>query len=292
MAQNKDFVTVPPSPVLPLPGEDYERRYHDKHNSVLRLFFNELLNAVKTVFGVHGGTYINTPFGDFTDDADQIAGSTTSAYAMQFNTTEISNAVNIQSHTATFTGTINNGAALAGTVLTVSSITTGSIVLGMKITGTGVAANTYVIAFGTGTGGAGTYTVSVSQLVASTALAGNLPSKITVDYNGLYEIVVSAQFSNNDSAIQDIDVWFARNGTNVTNSNNVFSIVSRHGSVDGRLIAIATMLIDLEAGDYVEVFWRVSDTKVFIEQINAATSPTRPATPSVILSIKHVSNVL
>lgn len=65
---------------------------------------------------------------------------------------------------ATFTGSISDS------VLTVTGITTGSLRVGHKITGPGVAANTTVTALGTGAGLTGTYTLSNSQSVASTTL--------------------------------------------------------------------------------------------------------------------------
>ncbi len=76
---------------------------------------------------------------------------------------------------ATFTGSIS------GTTLTVSAVASGTLAVGRLITGTGVSASppgssaTYITALGTGTGGVGTYTVSVSQTVTSRtmfALAG------------------------------------------------------------------------------------------------------------------------
>jgi hypothetical protein len=60
--------------------------------------------------------------------------------------------------------------AIAGDVLTVSAVTSGTLAVGQTITGAGVAANTTIAALGTGTGGTGTYTVSVSQTVASTTI--------------------------------------------------------------------------------------------------------------------------
>ena len=66
--------------------------------------------------------------------------------------------------------------AISGTTLTVSAVTSGTIVAGMTITGAGVAADTIVLPFGTagttGSGGTGTYAVSVSQTVSSEALTG------------------------------------------------------------------------------------------------------------------------
>jgi hypothetical protein len=69
--------------------------------------------------------------------------------------------------TASFTGDI------AGTTLTVSAVSAGTIALGQIITGTGVTAFTYISALGSGTGGVGTYTVNTSQTVGSEALVGS-----------------------------------------------------------------------------------------------------------------------
>ena len=76
------------------------------------------------------------------------------------------------------TGTINDGGVLAGTTLTVLSVTSGVLYVGAVISGTGVTPGTTITAFGTGTGGAGTYTVSVSQLVASATITS--PVSVTV----------------------------------------------------------------------------------------------------------------
>lgn len=63
--------------------------------------------------------------------------------------------------------------AISGTVLTVSSITLGAIVQGMPIYAIiGMASGTVITAFGTGTGGAGTYTVSPSQTFPSGTISG------------------------------------------------------------------------------------------------------------------------
>jgi microcystin-dependent protein len=75
--------------------------------------------------------------------------------------------------TASVTGAINDGSTLAGTTLTVTSVSSGTLAVGQVITGTGITANTRITALGTGTGGAGTYTVNVSQLVASTGITAN-----------------------------------------------------------------------------------------------------------------------
>lgn len=68
---------------------------------------------------------------------------------------------------ATATGTITT------TVFNAASALTGTFYVGQILSGTGVTAGTYITSFGTGTGGLGTYNVSVSQSVASTTITGS-----------------------------------------------------------------------------------------------------------------------
>ena len=64
--------------------------------------------------------------------------------------------------------------SISGTTLTITSVLSGEpLVVGQFVGGTGgggVTAGTYITAFGTGTGGIGTYTVNTSQTVTSTTL--------------------------------------------------------------------------------------------------------------------------
>lgn len=115
-------------------------------------------------------------------------------------------------------------------------------------------------------------------------------SQVKVDYSGLYNIQFSIQFTNTDSQIQDISVWFRKNGVDVPASNSEFSINERHGSTDGRLIAGLNFLLELAKNDYFQIMWHTSNVAVSMQHIAAQTSPTRPATPSVLLSVCYVSS--
>ena len=64
--------------------------------------------------------------------------------------------------------------AISGTTLTITVATSGALYIGSLLTGTGVTAGTTISAFLTGTGGVGTYTVSASQTVSSTAITGTM----------------------------------------------------------------------------------------------------------------------
>ena len=83
---------------------------------------------------------------------------------------------------AVFTGTIDDGSAPgAGTVLTVTAVTSGEIYNGMQLTGTGVVADTAITAQVSGTaGGIGVYTVNTSQEAPSTTITGQRTIPMTV----------------------------------------------------------------------------------------------------------------
>ena len=68
-------------------------------------------------------------------------------------------------NTAEFVGTIS------GTTLTVNSLTTGTITLGMSLRGTGIQAGTTITGYITGAGGTGTYTVSIRQTAVTTIIS-------------------------------------------------------------------------------------------------------------------------
>ena len=97
----------------------------------------------------------SAPYGAFQDSTDQTAASTTTAYAITFNTTDYSNGV-----------TLSNS------------------------------------------------------------------SRINVKNYGIYNFQFSIQFKNTTNDTQDVDVWFRKNGTDISNSNSRFSLPARKSSGD------------------------------------------------------------
>ena len=85
-------------------------------------------------------------------------------YTVSDSQTVASTTINSVASPAIVTGSIS------GTTLTVSAVTSGTLKIGQTIEGSGVTDGTIIKAFGTGSGGAGTYTVSASQTVSSTTI--------------------------------------------------------------------------------------------------------------------------
>lgn len=134
------------------------------------------------------------------------------------------------------------------------------------------------------------YPITLNTTDYSNGITLSNNSRINVKSYGIYNIQFSIQFANADSQIHDTDIWFRKNGTDVAASNSQFSIQSKHGSIDGHLIAALNFWIELNANDYVELVWSTTSTNCRIEHIPTQTGPTRPATPSVIVTVNYVSS--
>lgn len=109
---------------------------------------------------------------------------------------------------ATFTGTINNNASptpAAGTVLNVLSTPTGGLVIGQVLSGTGVTANTKIIAQVSGTqGGVGVYTVDTSQLVSATTITATVPDSGRAIGSGQIDTFKSHNHNLNNAGNPDL----------------------------------------------------------------------------------------
>jgi len=132
------------------------------------------------------------------------------------------------------------------------------------------------------------YAITLNTTDYAVGVAIVSSSQITVRSAGVYNIQFSIQFANTNVAIQDVDVWFRKNGSDIAGSNSKFSVPNSHGGVDGHLIASLNFYVQLAANDYVQLMWSTTSTDVSIEHLAAQTSPTRPSTPSVIVTINKV----
>jgi len=84
-------------PRMPSPGLEYDQRFQNQFEDILRLYFNQLDNALRAVIGTNGGQYVDCPNGLFFNTADQTFGATNTAYPVVFNQTYLNNAVALQS---------------------------------------------------------------------------------------------------------------------------------------------------------------------------------------------------
>ena len=136
------------------------------------------------------------------------------------------------------------------------------------------------------------YAITFNTTDFSNGVTLSNSSRINVTDAGIWNCQFSIQFKNTTNDTQDVDVWFRKNGTNIDNSNSRFNLSPRKSSGDpSHMIAAMNFFVSLNASDYIEIMWRVSDVGVSIEQYAAGTSPTRPTIPSAIVTMSFVSNL-
>jgi len=140
----------------------------------------------------------------------------------------------IRPYTTTFTGSMST------TTLTVTALLQGApIVIGMYVDGTSVTDGTYITAFGTGTGGTGTYTINQSVTASSTTMTahGNIafddPSPMDLGIGPLgriyvWDVAPQAAVTNNIAASQTTTT--AGQAVTLTAGTSVKSVVRQDGT--------------------------------------------------------------
>ena len=120
-------------------------------------------------------------------------------------------------------------------------------------------------------------------------------SKLTVAQAGIYNLQFSAQFDNTDTQEHDVSIWLRQDasgaGTDIAGSAGLVGVPSSHGGISGHSIVGWNYFITLNANDFVEIWWSTPSTQVTIQAYAAGTSPTRPATASVVATLTFVSNI-
>ena len=202
----------PAPPNLPLGPEQYERRYQDQFNNVLRLYFNQLKNSLSLLFGDRGGQYLQFPYAAVQRTTDKTFTANT-ATQITFDTNDF------------LSGCTNDGT-----------------------------------------------------------------DGIHVQQSGIYNYQFSVQIKNTDTQIHSAWIWLRVNGVDVAGTGSKFDVISSHGGTPGYVIAAANFYVELQAGDYVEMWAAADDTAVTFDATAAATVPfAMPSIPSVVATLSFVS---
>ena len=106
-------------------------------------------------------------------------------------------------------------------------------------------------------------------------------SRITITNAGIYNIQFSAQIDKTDAGTDDIDIWLSRNGANEPNTNTQLTLQNQ----SAKQVAAWNFVVQASAGDYFELYWSSPDTNMRLFAQGTQITPTRPGTPSVILTV-------
>jgi hypothetical protein len=113
------------------------------------------------------------------------------------------------------------------------------------------------------------------------------PTRIYAQNTGLYNLQFSAQLHTTSNEAVDFSVWFAMTGSNIAYSNTDFSIEKIAGG--GFQVAALNFLTPITSGSYVELYWSKTTANGQLQAKGVQASPTRPATPSLIVTVTQVA---
>lgn len=189
------------APALPEWGVQYEQRFGNGYNRVLRVFFNDIISALSTLsgYGTHG-----------------------SFYSTVTQTNPVANTVNL---------------------------------------------------------------ITLNSTVNATNVRFDIvnPSRIYVDYSGVYNFQFSLQLDKSGGAASSVYIWYRVNGVDAPYSASTVVIDGPNAEV----VSSWNFMLTLNAGDYFELVWSSPDTAVVMGATPA--SPPVPAVPSVIMTVVYES---
>jgi hypothetical protein len=109
-------------------------------------------------------------------------------------------------------------------------------------------------------------------------------TKIFVTRNGVYNLQFSAQIRSDINQTKEMDIWLAKNGEAVPNSNTQFFAPDRKGIY----IAAWNFVVPMKDGDFLELMWYSADEKIFLSNLDEKPELGIPAVPSLILTLTQV----
>ena len=111
-------------------------------------------------------------------------------------------------------------------------------------------------------------------------------SRITVANAGTYNLQFSAQVEKTNNGNDSIDIWLAKNGTNVAWSSTRTWLYGNNA----KHVSAWNFVITLAADDYLQLMWSSANAAVQLTAEGAATAPVRPEIPSVIATLTLVKS--
>lgn len=268
------------APALPVAPTDYSRQYQDQLSNVLRLYFAQLDNFI----------------------AQLNAGA--------LNTLALPQGAFFQDGVTTLTAGISNSDATIPVASTTNFADAGAVLIGSEIiTYTGKTATSFTgctrgqYASSAAAHLSGVYvgdvqppTGAVALVMTQTSSSNGVAldpadkSKVVFDTAGYYNIQFSVQLLSFDNAVDNVTLWFSKNGTNIDYSAGLGTIPARISATKPATAIISwNIIIPVNAGDYIQLYFSSDSGNTVAVTYPPGTSPAHPTSPSVILTATFTS---
>lgn len=268
------------APVLPFAPVQYDRAYHDTFNNILRQYFNTLDNFVARL------------------------------NAGALNTLALPQGAFFQDGVTTLTAGINNAVAILPVASTDNFPNAGAVLIGSEIIsytgktttsftgctrgqyGSSAAAHLSGVYVGEVQPPTGAVALIMTQTTSSNGVALDPAdkSKVVFATAGYYNIQFSVQLLSFDNAVDNVTLWFSKNGSNIDYSAGL-------GTIPGRITATKpatailswNIIIPVNANDYIQLYFASDSGNTVAVTYPPGTSPAHPTSPSVILTATFTS---
>ena len=123
------------------------------------------------------------------------------------------------------------------------------------------------------------YALTFTEDLAKGIINGTPASRLVVDEAGQYSVIYSMQMASTSASTVRMWFWVRLNGTDVPKSA-MENTLHQNGST---LVVTKSAILQLSAGDYIEVMWATDSTSGYLEAV--AATAFAPATPSATISM-------
>lgn len=272
------------APSLPNPPPEYDARYGEQFNNILRLYFNRLNNILGQLNTGDISAVLSLPYGAFHQDgvttltASMTNVSTTPIQVVSTDQFASSGVLLINNELITYTG--KTATTFTGITRGVYGTTNVSHNIGDSAAeAQGVASSTSSVALLFDT-------VDASNGVSIDATD---KSKIVFATSGNYNIQFSAQLLNYTASDDNVTLWFRENGVDVPYSAGIQAVAAKHGSSPGAGIVSWNIVLPASANDYIQLMYASESGNTVVATYPAGVAPVHPVSPSVILTATFIS---
>jgi hypothetical protein len=273
-------LTTVKSPAMPFAPVEYQREYQDTVNNILRQYFNQIDTLISQL-RIGNLNTLALPQGAFFQDG-----------------------------VTTLSANINNSVTTIPVVSTANFITPGAILIGSEVisyTGktptsfTGCTRGQYgssnaAHASGVYVGEIQPPTGAVALIMTNTTSSNGVAldpldkSKVVFTTAGYYNIQFSVQLLSFDNAVDNVTLWFSKNGTNIDYSAGIGTIPARISATKPATAIISwNIIIPMNANDYIQLYFASDSGNTLAVTYPPGTSPAHPTSPSVILTATFTS---
>jgi hypothetical protein len=127
--------------------------------------------------------------------------------------------------------------------------------------------------------------VNFDTVALSNGVSISSSNRITFANAGIYLIAFELAVNNSTGSNASINCWLAQNGTNIANTTSDLTIL---GGANQPQFLEQQWILNVSAGDYVQIYWSSSSTSISLAYQAAASSPTRPASPSATVNVQFL----